>query len=384
MRLLPRVVWCEQECRRGLIIEPGRGAVTGHPVQVWWARPGDARAGLLGLLDPVERARYESTVDPAGRGRFLVGCALSRLVLGELLGLPPADVPLRRVCPRCGGPHGKVHLETPPNSPSGPRRAPSTDGRPDSHPDFPSDFPSDFPPGAHPDLSSASRSGAHPGLSSGARPGLSSASRADSHPDLSSGAHPDLSSASRSGSHPGLASGSRSGGPPACDFSVTHSGALVGVAVCRGGDVGLDVEESHGDMDVDSAARVALSDAELAALYARPADERRPAFLRTWTRKEAVLKALGVGLGVPPRGLELSEPDRPPTVLTWPGRLTPRRMVLADLVVDGVHPAAVAVAPTGAGSGTGEGGTTGVREGEASLVRVIEHDGSAVLAAYER
>ncbi|MEU1188972.1 4'-phosphopantetheinyl transferase superfamily protein [Streptomyces sp. NPDC005859] len=344
--------------------------MTGHPVQVWWARLGDARAGLLGLLDPVERARYESTVDPAGRGRFLVGCALSRLVLGELLGLPPADVPLRRVCPRCGGPHGKVHLEAPPNSPSGPRRASSTDGRADFHPDF---HP-DFPPGAHPGLSSASRSGAHPGLASGA-----------AHPGLSSGAaHPDLSSASRSGAHPGLASGSRSGGPPACDFSVTHSGALVGVAVFRGGEVGLDVEESHGDMDVDSAARVALSDAELAALYARPADERRPAFLRTWTRKEAVLKALGVGLGVPPRGLELSEPDRPPTVLTWPGRLTPRRMVLADLVVDGVHPAAVAVAPTGAGSGTGEGGTTGGREGEASLVRVVEHDGSGVLAAYER
>ncbi|MFE7929551.1 4'-phosphopantetheinyl transferase family protein [Streptomyces sp. NPDC057456] len=257
--------------------------MTGHPVQVWWARLEDARPGLPALLDPVERARYESTVDPAGRGRFLVGCALSRLVLGELLGLPPADVPLRRVCPRCGGPHGKVHLALPADGSSGTR--------------------------------------------------------------------------------------------PAYDFSVTHSGALVGVAVCRGGEVGLDVEESHGDMDVDSAARVALSTSELAALYARPAAERQPAFLRTWTRKEAVLKALGVGLAVPLRELEVSAPERPPAVLAWPGPLTTRpHMSMTDLVVDGAHPAAVAVA-------VAEGEEGEVKDGG---VRVALHDGSELLAGYAR
>ncbi|MFF1438490.1 4'-phosphopantetheinyl transferase family protein [Streptomyces sp. NPDC058295] len=263
--------------------------MTGHPVQVWWARLEDARTGLLTLLDPVERVRYESTVDPAGRGRFLVGCALSRLVLGELLGLPPADVPLRRVCPRCGGPHGKVHLAPP---------------------------PPDGPPGT----------------------------------------------------------------PPAYDFpvafSVTHSGASVGVAVCRGGEVGLDVEECRGDMDVDSAARVALSDAELAALYARPTPERQPAFLRTWTRKEAVLKALGVGLGVPLRELEVSGPEQSPAVLAWPDRLATRpHMSMADMVVDGMHPATLAVAVTGARAGEGQ--------GEAGWLRVTVHDGSEALAAYD-
>ncbi|WP_405629394.1 4'-phosphopantetheinyl transferase superfamily protein [Streptomyces sp. NBC_00016] len=274
--------------------------MTGHPVQVWWARLEDARTGLRALLDPVERVRYESTVDPAGRGRFLVGCALSRLVLGELLGLPPADVPLRRVCPRCGGPHGKVHLALPPDGPAA------------------------TPPGT---------------------PAAT---------------------------------------PPAYDhsvaFSVTHSGALVGVAVCRDGEVGLDVEESHADMDVDSAARVALSDAELAALYARPTAERQPAFLRTWTRKEAVLKALGVGLGVPLRELEVSGPEQPPAVLAWPARLAtrPHMTSMADMVVDGTHPAAVAVAVAGAGAGDGGG------QGEAGGVRVTVHDGSGTLAAYGR
>lgn len=272
-------------------------------MQVWWARLEDARTGLRALLDPVERVRYESTVDPAGRGRFLVGCALSRLALGELLGLPPADVPLRRVCPRCGGPHGKVHLALPPDGPAG--------------------IPAGIPAGTRPAYDRS------------------------------------------------------------VTFSVTHSGALVGVAVCRGGEVGLDVEESHADMDVDSAARVALSDAELAALYARPAAERQPAFLRTWTRKEAVLKALGVGLGVPLRELEVSGPEQPPAVLAWPARLAarPHTTSMADMVVDGMHPAAVAVALAGAGAGDGDGNGDG--QGEADGVRVTVHDGSGTLAAYD-
>lgn len=300
-------------------------------MQVWWARLGDARPGLRALLDPVERGRYESTVDPAGRGRFLVGCALGRLVLGDLLGLPPEDVPLRRVCPRCGGPHGKVHLALPPEHPPGTR------------------------PGTRPDT--------------------------------------------RQGPHPSPL--------PVYDFSVTHSGALVGVAVCRDGEVGLDVEEclddgdgqvdDDGGFDVDSAARVALSDAELAALYARPATERRRAFLRTWTRKEAVLKALGVGLGAPLRELEVSEPERPPAVLAWPDRLAGRsHMSMADLLVDGVHPAAVAVAVPVAGATAGErraagrGEVRGEARGEVrgevrgdGALRVAVHDGSEMLTAYD-
>ncbi|MFF8974145.1 4'-phosphopantetheinyl transferase family protein [Streptomyces sp. NPDC014995] len=239
-------------------------------VQVWWARLGDGHAGLLALLDPVERARYDATVDAADRGRFLVGCALSRLALGELLGLPPADVPLRRVCPRCGGPHGKVELAVP---------------------------------------------------------------RESEYADL--------------------------------DFSVTHSGGVVGVAVCRGAAVGLDAEEYAAGLDVGTAAPIALSDTELAALHAlRPAAGRQAAFLRTWTRKEAVLKALGVGLGVSPRALVVSAPDAPPAVLTWPERLGPRPdLALADMTVDGAHPASVALV-----------GACGVR--------LDQRDASAAVAAY--
>ncbi|MFF9058324.1 4'-phosphopantetheinyl transferase family protein [Streptomyces sp. NPDC014882] len=224
-------------------------AVAEREVLVWWARAGDARPALLVLLDAVERARHEATVRPADKARFLVGCALSRIALGELLGVPPADVPLRRVCPRCGGPHGKVRLAVPEGSP-----------------------------------------------------------------------YADV------------------------DFSVTHSGEVVGVAVCRGAAVGLDVEDGGVALDVDAAARAALGDGELRALYAGPPAGRRTAFLRTWTRKEAVLKALGVGLHAPLRELELSPPDAAPAVLGWPERLGRRPGTsLTDLTVAGTHAAAVAV-----------------------------------------
>ncbi|MCQ9134225.1 4'-phosphopantetheinyl transferase superfamily protein [Streptomyces sp. IBSBF 2807] len=247
-------------------------------MHVWWAGLTDAHPGLLALLDPVERRRHDATAAPADRGRFLVGCALSRLVLGALVGVPAADVPLRRVCPRCGGPHGKVRLEPPPH------------GSPWSGP-----------------------------------------------------------------------------GP---DFSVAHSGAVIGVAVCENGRVGLDVEEADVRLDVDPAARVALAASELAALYGRPPAARKAAFLRTWTRKEAVLKALGVGLGAPLRALELSDPGQPPAVLAWPEQLGPRPdMSLTDLLVHGAHPAAVAVTDTTAPPGG---------------VHVTLRDGSAALAEYIR
>ncbi|MEV1063357.1 4'-phosphopantetheinyl transferase superfamily protein [Streptomyces sp. NPDC050263] len=246
-------------------------------VQVSWARLGDAHEGLLNLLDPVERGRHDATVDPANRARFLVGCALSRLLLGELLEVSPAEVPLRRACPRCGGPHGKVRLDV---------RDP-----------------------------------------------------------------PDE--------------------PPPFDFSVTHSGAIVGVAVCRGGEgarVGLDVEDADGFVDVENAARTALSGTELAALHILAPARRQAAFLRVWTRKEAVLKALGVGLSVPPSGLEVSAPEVPPAVLSWPDRLAaPPGLALADMVVDGVHPAAVAA--TGMGPGA---------------IRVVQRDASPLVAGHGR
>lgn len=80
------------------------------------------------------------------------------------------------------------------------------------------------------------------------------------------------------------------------DFSLSHSGPDWLLAVTAGGRVGVDIEQ-HAGLDFESAAEAVLSEDELAILRGtKVAREREEFFLRAWTRKEAVLKAAGVGI----------------------------------------------------------------------------------------
>jgi 4'-phosphopantetheinyl transferase len=81
------------------------------------------------------------------------------------------------------------------------------------------------------------------------------------------------------------------------DFSLSHSGGLALIAVARGRRVGADVERVRPRTDVLAIARGSLSARERQAIASEGTDgARRAAFFRCWTRKEAYLKALGVGL----------------------------------------------------------------------------------------
>jgi 4'-phosphopantetheinyl transferase len=74
--------------------------------EVWWATLSDVRPEHVALLDPVERARRERYLRAEDRDRFTLGVAITRLVLGRLLDVPPERVPLTRACRECGEPHG--------------------------------------------------------------------------------------------------------------------------------------------------------------------------------------------------------------------------------------------------------------------------------------
>lgn len=85
-------------------------------------------------------------------------------------------------------------------------------------------------------------------------------------------------------------------GAPA--FNVSHSGDLVLVALGREGRIGVDVEAVRPVPDLESVARTSFTRDEVDALFRFPAGETRTlAFFRGWTRKEAMLKALGHGIG---------------------------------------------------------------------------------------
>jgi 4'-phosphopantetheinyl transferase superfamily len=67
--------------------------------------------------------------------------------------------------------------------------------------------------------------------------------------------------------------------------------------VARGRRVGVDVERVRRGTDVLAIAAGSLSAAERLEIESAPTDEgQREAFFRLWTRKEAYLKATGVGL----------------------------------------------------------------------------------------
>lgn len=80
------------------------------------------------------------------------------------------------------------------------------------------------------------------------------------------------------------------------DFNIAHSTELVGLAVVRGAQVGLDLEPVDRRLDHDLVAERFFSDVECADLALLEGEERARRFLELWVLKEAWLKADGRGM----------------------------------------------------------------------------------------
>ena len=93
-------------------------------------------------------------------------------------------------------------------------------------------------------------------------------------------------------------------GEPA--ISISHSGDLGLCAIGRGGAVGVDLERLRELPDALAIAARFFSPAEHAALAALDAEIQAAAFFAVWTRKEALVKALGEGVSYPLHQFEVS------------------------------------------------------------------------------
>jgi 4'-phosphopantetheinyl transferase len=80
------------------------------------------------------------------------------------------------------------------------------------------------------------------------------------------------------------------------DFNLSHARDHVLIAIARGQPLGVDLERIDRRIRIEDLARRYFSSTEAEALEALPSELRLPAFLRLWTSKEAVLKALGAGI----------------------------------------------------------------------------------------
>lgn len=79
-------------------------------------------------------------------------------------------------------------------------------------------------------------------------------------------------------------------------FSLSHSHDCIAIAIADTGPIGIDVERIRTGTSMDAIIRRFFKPAERDAWETLPAADREPAFLRLWTRKEAILKAIGLGL----------------------------------------------------------------------------------------
>jgi 4'-phosphopantetheinyl transferase len=100
----------------------------------------------------------------------------------------------------------------------------------------------------------------------------------------------------------------------ALTFNFSHSGDLALLCVATGREVGIDIENRHRDITVDSFAQHILCENEAAALRRLPAERHKQALLTAWTRKEAYVKALGVGLAWSMKSIPAGIDDNETTV----------------------------------------------------------------------
>ena len=86
------------------------------------------------------------------------------------------------------------------------------------------------------------------------------------------------------------------GGRPELRFNLSHTRGAALIGVTAGRELGIDIEWQRPMDDLEGMARSVMSDEELAIWRSLEPGERTAAFYHLWTRKEAYLKAIGLGL----------------------------------------------------------------------------------------
>jgi 4'-phosphopantetheinyl transferase len=129
------------------------------------------------------------------------------------------------------------------------------------------------------------------------------------------------------------------------NFNLSHSGDYALIAVTRERKVGIDVERIRQRVSHEGIARRYFSQGEISELVALPPEERRVAFFNGWARKEAYIKAHGLGLSLPLDSFDVSLTPNEAAILraTRPDQEESARWTLISLAVDPDYAGALAV-----------------------------------------
>lgn len=101
-------------------------------------------------------------------------------------------------------------------------------------------------------------------------------------------------------------------GADAPSFNLSHSGDWALVAVTGGvRRVGVDIERVREMKDMRGLSETVFTDREIGVIFGAESKSAEAGFFRCWTRKEAMVKALGRGLHVDLKTWEICGPDAP-------------------------------------------------------------------------
>lgn len=82
-------------------------------------------------------------------------------------------------------------------------------------------------------------------------------------------------------------------------FNISHSGNYGLMAITDRTEIGVDVEHFRKEMTAENIAQRFFSPKEVADFNALPKEQKLEGFFNCWTRKEAFIKAVGMGLSLP-------------------------------------------------------------------------------------
>lgn len=100
-------------------------------------------------------------------------------------------------------------------------------------------------------------------------------------------------------------------------FNLSHSNEMAVYVLSASFEVGIDIEYLKPHIEIEEIAKRFFSVNESTALIALPAEQKLLAFYQCWTRKEALLKALGEGLSFPLDKCEVSlAPGKPARIIS--------------------------------------------------------------------
>ena len=100
-------------------------------------------------------------------------------------------------------------------------------------------------------------------------------------------------------------------------FNLSHSGDIALLGVAAGLQVGVDVERIRSDVAAIELAERFFATREAEKLRSLPSTQRKSAFSRCWTRKEAYVKAIGQGLSYSLASFEVAFAQGETARLVW-------------------------------------------------------------------